>query len=131
MTHLAPGVTLLPQMWTVGLEDRQVAKCWENCCRQNCRRASRTAATMSDSFLVNKFVPRRLLEAGLEDADAVEGVFLFPFHLEVVDVDFTSGGGLARVDRLRLVEALIICFLLMCCCDFTQPHGTVHAFCSY
>ena len=92
-------------------------------------RASRTAATMSGrSFLFSESVLRHLLEAGLEDDDAVEGVFLFPLRLEVVDVDVTTGGGLSRVVHLRPVEALIICFLLTCCCNFCQPRSTAHAF---
>ena len=92
-------------------------------------RISRTAVTMSRrSFLVSESVLRRLLEAGLEDDDAVEGVFLFLLHLEVMDVDVTTGGGLSRVVRLRPVETLIICLLLMCYCNFCQPRGTVHAF---
>ena len=68
-------------------------------------------------FLLNGSVPRRLLKEGLVDVDVVEGVFLFPFRLEVVDVDDTAGRGLARVDRLPSVEALMICFSLMYCCD--------------
>ena len=68
-------------------------------------------------FLLNESVPRRLLKAGLIDVDAVEGIFLFPFRLEVVDVDDTAGRGLARVDRLPSVEPLMICFSLICCCD--------------
>ena len=79
-------------------------------------RASRTAATMSGiSFLVSESIPRCLFEAGLEDDDAVDGIFLFLFCLVVVDVDVTAGCGLSQVDHLRPVEALIICLLLMCC----------------
>ena len=79
-------------------------------------RASRTAATVSGiSFLVSESIPRCLFEAGLEDDNAVDGIFLFPFRLVVADVDVTTGGGLFRVDRLYPVEALIICFLLTCC----------------
>ena len=68
-------------------------------------------------FLVNETVLRRLLKAGLVDVDVVEGVFLFPFRLEVVDVDATAGHGLACVYRLPSVEALTMCFSPKCCCD--------------
>ena len=82
------------------------------------QRASRMAATMSGRlFLVNETVLRCLLKAGLLDVDVVEGVFLFPFHLEIVDVDATAGRGLACVYRLPSVEALTICFSPICCCD--------------
>ena len=76
------------------------------------------AATMSGRlFLINETVLRRLLKAGLVDVDVVEGVFLFPFHFEVVDVDATAGHGLARVYRLPSVEAPTMCFSPICCCD--------------
>ena len=79
-------------------------------------RTSRMATTMSGRlFLVNETVLRRLLKAGLVDVDVVEGVFLFPFRLEVVDVDATAGHGLALVYRLPSVEALTICFSPICC----------------
>ena len=95
-------------------------------------RVSRTAVAMSGrSFLVNKSVPRCILEARLEDSDAVKGVFLFPFHLEDMDVDVTAGGRLARVDCLRSIEALIICFLPTSCCNFTQPVVLRMCSCSY
>ena len=76
------------------------------------------AATMSGRlFLVNETVLRRLLKASLVDVAVVEGVFLFPFCLEVVDVDATAGRGLDRVYRLPSVEPLTMCFSQMCCCD--------------
>ena len=43
-------------------------------------RVSRMVAMMSErSFLVNESVLRHLLEARLEDADAVEGIFFLSF----------------------------------------------------
>ena len=72
-------------------------------------------------FLLNESVPRRLLKAGLVEVDQCckrrLSEFLFPFRLEVMDVDDTAGRRLARVDHLPSVEALMIYFSLMCCCD--------------
>ena len=61
-------------------------------------RAYQTAATMSGFFLVNEFLSQGYLGAGLVVTDVVEGIFLFPLHLEVVEVEVTTGHRSANVD---------------------------------
>ena len=89
-------------------------------------RVSRTVATRwGRSFLVNESVPQCFLEAGLVVDDVTEDAFLFPFRLEVVEVEVTALHGLACVDSLHSAEALMIHFTLMCCCDLLN-HAVLH-----
>ena len=97
---------------------------------------SRTMATMSGrSFPFNKSVPRCLLEVGLVDNDVVESVFLFPFHLEVVDVDVTAGRGcrcycwswIGLCRSYTFSGGTYDLFFSEVLLQFTRPRGTVHA----
>ena len=78
-------------------------------------RASRTAATMSGrSLLVSESDPRHLLGAGVVFATVVLGVLLLPFRIDEFTVDVAAGLGLARVDGLLSLRALIFCLSLDC-----------------
>ena len=59
------------------------------------------------SFLVSKSDPRRLLGAGVVFAALVLGVLLLPFRIDEFAVEVAAGLGLARVDGLLSLGALI------------------------
>ena len=59
------------------------------------------------SFLVSESDPRRLLDAAVVFAEVVLGVLLFPFRLDEFAVEVAAGLGLARVDGLLSLGALM------------------------
>ena len=59
------------------------------------------------SLLISKSDPQRLLGAGVVFAAVVLGVLLLPFRIDEFAVEVAAGLGLARVDGLLSLGALM------------------------